>query len=115
MSDTPRTDASCWRETGTKNGEVVQADFARQLEREIAAAWRQGMTDAAETVSSYHHACTTPQVRALFCKTILSARDNNLATKDRASKSIEQTMHDLLVAPYVVTTPKEESGQATPI
>lgn len=24
---------------------------------------------------------------------------------------IEQTMHDLLVAPYVVTTPKEESGQ----
>lgn len=27
----------------------------------------------------------------------------------------EQTMRDLLVAPYVVTTPKEESGQATPI
>lgn len=37
MSDTPRTDNNCWTETGHKNGEVVQADFARQLERELAA------------------------------------------------------------------------------
>lgn len=39
-------------------------------------AYAQGMTDAADVVSSYHHNVTTPQVRALFAKTILSARDN---------------------------------------
>lgn len=37
MSDTPRTDGNCWTETGHRNGEVVLADFARQLERELAA------------------------------------------------------------------------------
>lgn len=37
MSDTPRTDSNCWTETGHKNGEVVLAEFARQLERELAA------------------------------------------------------------------------------
>jgi hypothetical protein len=35
---TPRTDRSCWRETSIGNGEVVLAQFARQLERELAAA-----------------------------------------------------------------------------
>jgi hypothetical protein len=33
MSDTPRTDVESWRENRT---EVVTADFARQLERELA-------------------------------------------------------------------------------
>ena len=33
MSDTPRTDQAAWHQT-----EVVEADFARQLERELAAA-----------------------------------------------------------------------------
>ena len=37
MSDTPRTDVAEWR-TNFANERVVDADFARQLERELAAA-----------------------------------------------------------------------------
>jgi hypothetical protein len=35
MSDTPRTDAASWRE---HQQSVVDADFARQLERDLVAA-----------------------------------------------------------------------------
>jgi len=37
MSDTPRTDANCWRQNGSLVSECVTAVFARQLERELAA------------------------------------------------------------------------------
>ncbi len=39
MSDTPRTDGEMWREL--ESGiDVVEVDFARQLERELNAALR---------------------------------------------------------------------------
>jgi hypothetical protein len=38
VSDTPRTDAASWRE---HQQSVVDADFARELERELAAALKQ--------------------------------------------------------------------------
>jgi hypothetical protein len=38
MSDTPRTDAASWRE---HQQSVADADFARQLDRELAAAIKQ--------------------------------------------------------------------------
>ena len=40
MNDTPRTDVAEWR-TNFANERVVHADFARQLERELAAAIKQ--------------------------------------------------------------------------
>jgi hypothetical protein len=38
VSDTPRTDAASWRE---HQQSVVDADFARELERELAAMQKQ--------------------------------------------------------------------------
>lgn len=35
--ETPDTDKSAWLENGYKNSEVVTADFARSLERRLAA------------------------------------------------------------------------------
>lgn len=37
VSDTPRTDAVCWMESAGEPHEVVEAHFARQLERECFA------------------------------------------------------------------------------
>lgn len=36
MSDTPRTDAAMWSETGFPAGCVTTAEFARELERELS-------------------------------------------------------------------------------
>ena len=44
MSDTPRTDANTWatgEERLAEKTDVVDADFARELERELAAAIKQ--------------------------------------------------------------------------
>jgi hypothetical protein len=46
MSDTPRTDAASWRE---HQQSVVDADFARELERDLIAA--QGYRAAAEEIA----------------------------------------------------------------
>ena len=47
MSDTPRTDAAAWRE---HQQSVVDADFARELERDLIAA--QGYRAAAEEIAT---------------------------------------------------------------
>lgn len=59
---TPRTNANCWRECLSKNSEVVQADFARTLETELAAALERekGLRVALrETLNTLNYADTT--------------------------------------------------------
>lgn len=53
MSDTPRTDAATWvTGEGADQDEVVHADFARQLERELAYAKERQVPDAPQ---GYRH------------------------------------------------------------
>ena len=60
QSDTPRTDANTWatgEERLAEKTDVVDADFARQLERELAAAIKQrdeareNLRDACEEIA----------------------------------------------------------------
>jgi hypothetical protein len=54
MSDTPRTDAAAWRE---HQQSVVGADFARQLERELAALKTEVAQRTAERDEARREAC----------------------------------------------------------
>lgn len=69
----PHDDCSCECECC---GPEWQAKYEAWIKSIQFDALKEGMSKAADIVSSYHHNVTVPQVRALFAKTILTARDN---------------------------------------
>ena len=96
MSDTPRTDEASLKEIsfayeyrGLRNTEVVDADFARQLERELAQAKEQLAAREArisEILSNLHQYKDDPFIEAA----VRFTQDDLLILREHEAKVLEE-------------------------
>jgi len=96
MSDTPRTDAEAKNEIGMssiKQGWYVHADFARQLERELAAA-NERATDATAKFVHAHDALNAERKAREEAESTLASLADTIASAHRNTNMSDPSITD---------------------